>query len=112
MTNRSWVAVAVLALAAGCSRQPDVEKLPVGTEVQVTRQDGGVVQGTLKARDDEKVNVDTGRVTRTVLRGQIADVRLVDHSSPAKPVELPRIAKFREYTVPDGTRLSLEYSRP
>jgi len=108
MTKRSWTAVAVLALAAACSRQPDVEKLPVGSEVQVTRQDGGVVQGTLKARDDEKVNVDTGRVTRTVRRDEIADVRLVDHSAAAKPVELPRIARFREFTVPDGTRLSLE----
>jgi hypothetical protein len=112
MTKRSWTAVTVLALAAGCSRQPDVEKLPAGTEVQVTRQDGGVVQGTLKARDDEKVSLDTGRVTRTVPRDQIADVRLVDHNSPEKPVELPRIAKFREFTVPDGTRLSLELQSP
>jgi hypothetical protein len=108
MTTRSWSAIVVVTLAAGCSRQPDVEKVPVGSEVQVTRQDGGVVQGTLKNRDEEKVNVDTGRVTRTVRRDQIADVRLIDNRPDAKPPVLPAIAKFREYTVPDGTRLTLE----
>ena len=30
---------------AGCTKKVDLEKVPVGTEVQVTRQDGGVVHG-------------------------------------------------------------------
>ena len=74
MAKKLW-SVALVVLVAGCAKQPDVEKVPVGTEVQVTREDGGVVQGTLKARDEEKVKVDTGRVTRTVRRDEIADVR-------------------------------------
>jgi hypothetical protein len=108
MAKRIWTVAAALALTAGCSRQPEVEKVPVGSDVQLTRQDGGVVEGTLKARDDKAVTVDTGRVTRAVLRDQIADVKVVDRASSAKPIELPAIAKFREYQVPEGSRLSLE----
>lgn len=110
MRNRVWTVAIALAFTATCARQAavEVEKVPVGTDVQLTRADGGVVQGTLKARDNQSVKVDTGRVTRSVPRDQIADVRVVDRSTGAKPVELPAIAKFREYTVPDGTMLSLE----
>ena len=107
MAKQLW-AIAAILLVAGCSRQPEVEKVPVGTDVQLTREDGGVVAGTLKARDEESVKVDTGRVTRTVPKDQIADVQVVDRAVDAKPAVLPAIARFREYTVPEGTRLSLE----
>ena len=107
MAKKLW-SVAMVVLVAGCARQPEVEKVPVGTDVQLTREDGGVVAGTLKARDEESVKVDTGRVTRTVPKDQIADVQVVDRSTDAKPAVLPAIARFREYTVPEGTRLSLE----
>ena len=90
-----------LALAAGCSDRVDLEKVPVGTEVQVTRQDGGVVQGTLAARDDKTVEVKVGTVKRSVPRDEVADVQVVADN----PVPLPAIAKFREFTVPAGTTL-------
>ena len=99
------IALIVLSLAAGCSRGTDLEKVPVGSDVQLTRQDGGVVEGKLAARDETTVRIDVGRTTRTVSRKEIADVRVVEPN--AKPVELPPIAKFREYTVPSGTKISV-----
>jgi hypothetical protein len=98
------LACVVAAVSVACSKQPDVEKLPVGTEVQLTRKDGVVVEGKLAARDAEQVQVSTGRVTRTVARNDVADVKVVE---PGKPAVLPAIAKFREYTVPSGTPLHL-----
>jgi hypothetical protein len=98
------VACAVAALTMACSKQPDVEKLPVGTDLQLTRKDGVVVTGKLAARDAEQVKVSTGRATKTVARADVADVKVVE---PGKPTELPAIAKFREYTVPAGTVLPL-----
>jgi hypothetical protein len=114
--RKTWIAVVAIALVGtGCSKKADVEKVPVGSDVQVTRQDGGVVEGKLTAKDPEKISVDVGPVTRAVQRDQIADVRLISHEKSVtekdKPVEaekLPPIAKFREYTVPAGTALELE----
>jgi hypothetical protein len=106
MPKRLTVLTLVLALAgAGCSRGTDLEKVPVGSDVQLTREDGGVVEGKLTARDEETVKVNVGRVTRTVSKKDVADVRIVDPND--KPVALPAIAKFREYTVPAGTKISV-----
>ena len=94
-------ALTLMLAGTGCSDRVDLEKVPVGTEVQVTRQDGGVVQGTLAARDDKTVKVAVGSVNRSVPRDQIADVQVVADA----PVPLPPIAKFREFTLPAGTIL-------
>jgi hypothetical protein len=93
-----------LLAAAGCSKRVDLDKVPVGTEVQVTRQDGAVVQGTLAARDEKTVRVRDGSASRAIPRDQIADVQLV---AADKPIPLPAIAKFREFTIPEGTRLAV-----
>lgn len=105
-TLLSPLAIVVMVAAAGCHRQADVEKVPVGTEVDLTKQDGGVVHGTLKSRDDKAVKLDTGEAERTVLRNQIADVRIVDRNTPEKPA-LPPSAKYREMTLAEGTRLGV-----
>jgi hypothetical protein len=97
-------AVALMITGAGCANRVDLEKVPVGTEVAVTRQDGGVVRGTLAARDDKTVKVKVGSTSRSVPRDQIADVQLVDETVP---VALPAIAKFREFTIPAGTTLAV-----
>jgi ribosome maturation factor RimP len=106
MSNR-WIAVmvALVMAGAGCSREPDLEKVPVGSDVQLTREDGGVVEGKLAARDAETVKVTVGRTTKTVSKKDIADVRVVDPND--KPAALPPIAKFREYTIPAGTKVSV-----
>jgi len=96
-------ALALTIAAAGCTKKVDLEKVPVGTEVQVTRQDGGVVQGTLAARDEKTVKVKVGTVNRSVPREQVAVVQVVADA----PAPLPPIAKFREFTLPAGTALAV-----
>jgi hypothetical protein len=98
------VVCAVAGMLVACSREPDVETLPVGTDVQLTRKDGVVVSGKLAERDATQVKVTSGRATRTVARTEVADVKVIE---PGKPVELPAIAKYREYSVPGGTTLHL-----
>ncbi len=108
MTKQALSITFAVALATiGCSREPDVEKVAVGSDVQLVRQDGGVVEGKLTARDDKTVKVESGKVTRTVPKSEIADVKVVPAEGGKAP-ELPAIAKFREYTVPDGAKLALE----
>ena len=97
------LALALVIAGAGCAKRVDLEKVPVGTEVEVTRQDGGVVRGTLAARDDTTVKVKSGSTSRSVARNQIANVQLVDDT----PAVLPAIAKFREFTLPEGTLLAV-----
>lgn len=99
----SFVLASVVAVA-GCQREPDISKVPVGTEVQVTREDGGLVEGRLQETGDTAVKVDTGRVTRVVQKDQIADVRVVTDDLRAEP---PARATFREVSVPADTTLSL-----
>lgn len=105
MTRSSRFACAlVVVFGAACGPRVDVDKVPVGTEVQVTRQDGGVMSGTLAARDARDVVLDSGPDTRSVARADIADVQIVNASGTTR---LPAMAKFREYTVPAGTHLSV-----
>ena len=99
----SGLALACAMSAAGCASRPDVDKVPVGAEVEIVRQDGGVVHGTLVGRDERTVKVGAGVTSRSVPRDQIADVRVVDKAKP-EPL-LPPVAKFREFTVPAGTKL-------
>lgn len=105
MAKRLLAVCLVVTAGLGCSRGVDVDEVPIGSEVQVTRQDGGVVEGTLTARDEQTVKVDVGRVTRSVPRNEVAHVGVADESG--KVPELPAIARFREYRVPSGTRLSV-----
>ena len=55
--------VALALVAAGCAREPNVDKVPIGTDVQLTRDDGAFVEGTLSAKSDEAVKVDVGPTT-------------------------------------------------
>jgi hypothetical protein len=103
--NIAFVAAALFLGTAACSKGVDVDKVPVGTDVQVTRADGVLVEGKLAARDAKVVSVDSGARTREVPRDDIADVRVVDRE---KPVELPPAARFREITLPEDTKLALE----
>ena len=103
-TNTLLTLALASVITMGCNNAADVEKVPVGTEVEVVRQDGGVLRGTLAARDKQTVKVDVGATKRSVPRDQIADLRVVDK---AKPAPLPPAARFRELTLPEGTKLVL-----
>jgi hypothetical protein len=111
MTMTWKSAVAALALAgAACNQPSTVENAPLGSDVQLTRQNGALVEGKLTARDERSVKVDVGKATRSVPKADIADMRVVDTS--AKIPDPPPAAKFREYTIPEGTKLSLELTTP
>jgi hypothetical protein len=108
--KRALLAALLTTLFAGCAGKVDVDKIPIGTRVDVTREDGGVVSGTLKERSDTSVQLAVGRTTRTIARDQIAAVHVVDDTTAAATPEatpkwLPAVARFREYTVPSGTTL-------
>jgi hypothetical protein len=112
MLKRMTVLTVAVALAgAACSREPEVEKVAVGSDVQLTQKDGGVVQGKVTAKDEKTVQVQTGRTTRTVPKDQVAEVQVVAKDAPAPPPP-PPIAKYRAVTVPEGTKLAVELETP
>src|SRR6185503_8467095 len=61
-----------------------------------------VIRGTLNARDTGNVRIAVGRDVRSIPRDQIAGVALADGTSPPP---LVATAKFREFSVPEGTEL-------
>lgn len=102
-TGRALIAVVVMGMGAGCAPRVDVEQVPIGTKVEVTREDGGVVRGTLTARDDQNLRVAVGPAARSISRDDITSVQIADGATP--PV-LPAAARFREFTLPEGTNLA------
>ena len=96
-------ALALIVAGVACAIRVDIEKVPIGTEVEVTRQDGGVVRGTLTALDDTTVTVTADSGSRSVPRAQITSVRLGHALETAGPVP----AMSREFTLPEGTRLAV-----
>jgi hypothetical protein len=113
LQTKFLLAIAVTSLslcgALACSTRVDVATVPLDSKVQVTQQDGAVVEGTLTARDETTVTIKSARGTRRVARDEVADLQIV---TPDNPAELPAIAKFREYVVPDGTKLQLSLVTP
>jgi hypothetical protein len=53
--------------------------------------------------------VTTGQTTKSIPKDEIVAVRVVDDVTAVK---LPPAARFREYTVPEGTVLRLKLSTP
>lgn len=90
------------ASCAGGVDGVDIEQVPIGTTVDVLRDDGGVVRGTLAARDDSNVRLTVGQAGREIPRSDISGVLLVDG---AEPTVLPAAAMFRVFTVAEGTVL-------
>ncbi len=100
-----YIGIAALALlAAACGRPDAMESVAVGQDVVLVKADGGVVEGKVTGRDEDTVHLSTGTTTRTVPADDIVDVRVVTATAP---VDLPPAARFREYTIPAGTSLSL-----
>lgn len=96
--------LSLLIVSIGCSKEPDVDNVPVGADVQLTREDGALVEGKLVERNAEAVRVDVGPVTRSVERDKIAAVQV---RNTEKPAPIPEAARFREIIVPAETQLKL-----
>jgi len=91
-------------ILTGCNRRADPDNVPIGSNVQVTRQNGALVEGKLSSRDATNVNLDVGPVNRAIARTDIADIRVADASAPAAA---PRGASFRELAIPDATIINV-----
>ncbi len=94
----------LLFVGTGCSREPDVDNVPVGADVQLTRDDGALGEGKLVERTPDAVRVDVGPVTRSVERDKIAAVQVRNAEAPAP---IPEAARFREIVVPAETPLKV-----
>jgi len=95
-------------VAGGCSKVPDVEDIPIGADVQVTRDDGALVEGKLAERDVDTVKIESRKAAepKVVPVDEIADIRVVDATEPAP--EPPPMATFREVGVPADTSIAIE----
>jgi hypothetical protein len=100
------LAIGALVLSVGCADGLDLDEVPVGADVQLTKEDGGLIEGRLLDRTPDHVVVDVGVARKDIERDEIADVRVVDASEPEPPP--PPKATYREVTLPEGTRLQLE----
>jgi hypothetical protein len=101
---RTLIAVSLIGAGVGCSNGVDLDEVPIGTPVEVTRQNGGVIRGPLTARDDKTVQMGVGPASRSIARDEISSVQRVDGTTPPP---LPAAARFREFTVPGGTALAV-----
>lgn len=107
--SRDIGVTALILFAAACGGQPEVDRVALGQDIALVKADGGVVEGTVTSRDDNTVQVTTGETTKSVPKDEIVAVRVVDDVTP---VTLPPAARFREYTVPEGTVLRLKLATP
>lgn len=100
------VGAAVVATGA-CNRSGvDLDKVTPGTEVTLTRQDGGVVKGPVQSVEPNSVVVRVGDRPKTVPRAEITTVQVDQPGEP--PAELPAAAKFREFVVAAGTTIEVK----
>lgn len=99
------VAGLVLAGAGACNRGISFDQVKPGTEVTLTRQDGGVVKGPVQRVEENSVVVRVGDRARTVPRAEISILQIDQPGVPAKA--LPAVAKYREFVLPVGTRINM-----
>lgn len=97
------ITVVIAAVAAGCTRG-NVDKIPIGSHVQLTQTDGALIEGTLTQKDPSTVMVDDDGRIRSIARDAIADVRMADGRNGD---DVPSSAKFREVVVPSSTVLAI-----
>ncbi len=99
------LALAFMVAGLGCTTRADLEKVPIGTEVEVTRQDGGIVHGTLAGRDDTTVKVTVDSAVRTIPRSQITGMQVV--ASAPRDAAHPTVAAIRDIVLSQGSDITL-----
>ena len=104
--------VAVLTLAASCTRAEAIEDIPTGTEVTVLTQDGTLVRGKIARVEPEVVTLTGERpnMNTEVARTAIAEVKRVDRNDDddtAEAAPRARAAVMRTVTIPDNAALDV-----
>lgn len=97
---------ASLVTVGACNRGVDLDKVTPGTEVTLTRQDGGVVKGPVQRVEPNSIVVKVGDRPKTVPRAEITTVQIEEPGVPSKA--LPPAAKYREFVVSAGTPISVK----
>jgi hypothetical protein len=105
-----FVGAVVVATGACNKGGVDLDKVAPGTQVTVTRQDGGVVKGPVQSVEPNSLVVKVGARPKTVPRSEISTVTIDEPGAPAKA--LPPAAKFREFVIPSGTPISVRLMTP
>jgi len=99
--------IAVAMTVGACNRGGvDLDKVTPGTEVTLTRQDGGVVKGPVQRVEPNSIVVKVGERAKTVPRSEITTVQIDEPGVPAKA--LPPAAKYREFVLGTGTDLHVK----
>jgi hypothetical protein len=99
--------VGAIVAAGACNKGGvDLDKVTPGTEVTVTRQDGGVVKGPVQRVEPNSLVVKVGDRPKTVPRAEITSVQVDEPGVAAKA--LPPAAKFREFVVAAGTPITVK----
>ena len=97
---------AVVVATGACNKGGvDLDKVTPGTEVTLTRQDGGVVKGPVQRVEPNSVVVNVGKRPKTVPRSEITSVQIEEPG--VAPKALPPAAKFREFVVAAGTPITV-----
>ncbi len=96
---------AVVVATGACNKGVDLDKITPGTQVTLTRQDGGVVKGPVERVEPNSVVVKVGARPKTVPRAEITSVQIDEPGVPSKA--LPPAAKYREFVVAAGTPISV-----
>jgi hypothetical protein len=104
------VGAAVVATGACNKGGVDLDKVAPGTQVTVTRQDGGVVKGPVQSVEPNSLVLRVGERAKTVPRSEISTVTIDEPGVAAKA--LPAAAKFREFVIPSGTPISVRLMTP
>ena len=102
------VAAGLLMFTIGCTKGAGVTKVPIGSEIDLTRRDGGVIHGRLDGVERGMAVLRVGARERRVPTDEIIFVRVVPavaDGTVAADAALPPAATFREYTIPRGTRV-------
>ena len=84
----------------------DLDKVTPGTEVTLTRQDGGVVKGPVERVEPNSITVKVGARPKTVPRAEISTVQIDEPGVPAKA--LPPAARYRELVLSTGTAVHIK----
>ncbi len=108
MVKKALAAAAIaLTMAISACAHRDITNVPTGARVEITRQDGGVTDGTLLRIAGTNAVIAVGTRERTIPVADVVSVRVLDANTAMNSDDLlPPAARFREYLVPGNVTLT------